>query len=377
MYYKPPVKPLREVVWNGVQPTKGFITMGDELSKEGSSALDALQLMAKRLNYRGGYDQQDRMIQDKRKSLDHAVLYSYQGAVIKKHYSAHIPLMEGVEDQSYARALINPNKLKPDYDDKVLSVGFEHDYQPGDVFEWCNTNTYWLIYLQDLTELAYFKGDIRKCSYQIEWMDEDGLKSTYAAISGPTETRIEFLQKYGNSYDVPNYSLNIYIPKNSDTIKYFRRYAKFYLNDGLQNVCWRIEAVDAFSMPGIIQFTAVEYYANDATDNVEEGIANMNKIVENQIKERQAKTLNYIDGETFVKPKATNIYIFRGASTGDQGVWSVAENYPVVLKTYLNDKKQPVAEVKWDNMYSGQFDLVYTKQDGVIYTKTIVVESLF
>ena len=42
MYYKPPVKPLREVVWNSVQPTKGFITMGDELSKEGSSALDAL-----------------------------------------------------------------------------------------------------------------------------------------------------------------------------------------------------------------------------------------------------------------------------------------------------------------------------------------------
>ena len=62
-------------------------------------------------------------------------------------------------------------------------------------------------------------------------------------------------------------------------------------------------------MPGIIQFTAVEYYANDAADNVEDGIANMNKIVEEQIKDRQTKALNYIDGETFVKPKATNIEV--------------------------------------------------------------------
>jgi hypothetical protein len=28
--------------------------------------------------------------------------------------------------------------------------------------------------LQDLTELAYFRGDIRKCSYEIKWEDEDG-----------------------------------------------------------------------------------------------------------------------------------------------------------------------------------------------------------
>lgn len=371
MYYSK--GPITGVYWN---PIASQVTIGEELTKEGSSSLDALQLMAKRLNYRGGLQQQDRMILDKRKSLDHAVLYSYQGAVIRKHYSAHIPLMEGVEETSYARALINPNKLKPDYDDKVLSVGFEHNYQPGDVFEWCNTNTYWLIYLQDLTELAYFKGDIRKCSYQIEWMDEDGVKSTYAAISGPTETRIEFLQKYGNSYDVPNYSLNIYIPKNPDTLKYFKRYARFYLHNGLEQICWRIEAVDSFSMPGIIQFTAVEYYADKARDNVEDGIANMTKIVEESIKERQSKELNYIDGEVFIKPKATKQYVFRGSSFG-QGSWTVEEKYPVTLRPYFNSKNQSCVEIKWNDMYSGQFDLTFTAGNGAVYTKTIVVESLF
>jgi hypothetical protein len=45
------------------------------------------------------------------------------------------------------RALINPNKLKVDYDEKILSVGFEHDFHCGDIFEWERTKSYWLIYM--------------------------------------------------------------------------------------------------------------------------------------------------------------------------------------------------------------------------------------
>jgi hypothetical protein len=73
-----------------------------------------------------------------------------------------------------ARALVNPNKLTMDYDNKILSVGYEYDYKPGDIFKWLNTDTYWIVYLQDLTELAYFRGDIRKCRYTISWKGEDG-----------------------------------------------------------------------------------------------------------------------------------------------------------------------------------------------------------
>ena len=96
------------------------------------------------------------MIKDKRRSLDRAVWNSYQGAKIKK---------VGDENISPICALINPNKLKQDYDEKILSVGYEYNISVGSVIEWLETNTYWLVYLQDLTELAYFKGNIRKCSY--------------------------------------------------------------------------------------------------------------------------------------------------------------------------------------------------------------------
>jgi hypothetical protein len=81
-----------------------------------------------------------------------------------------------------------------------------------------------------LTELAYFRGDIRKCSYEIEWLNEEGEKKrTYAALRGPVETKIDYIQKHGISVDNPNYSLNILLPKNNDTLKQFKRYKKFYL----------------------------------------------------------------------------------------------------------------------------------------------------
>jgi hypothetical protein len=95
----------------------------------------------------GGFPQQNRMIRDKRKSFDKAVLYSYQAALVKKFIPDYVPTMEGVREAPPVRALINPNKLKMDYDDKIISIGFEHGFRSGDVFEWCNTGTYWLIYL--------------------------------------------------------------------------------------------------------------------------------------------------------------------------------------------------------------------------------------
>ena len=72
----------------------------------------------------------------------------------------------------------------------MISIDFASGFKPGDVFEWKNTGTYWLIYLQDLTELAYFRGDARKCTYEINWLDNGVKKSAYAAVRGPAQTGI-------------------------------------------------------------------------------------------------------------------------------------------------------------------------------------------
>ena len=307
-----------------------------------------------RLNHQGGNLQQNRMIRDKRRSLDRALIYSYQGADVRK--------IDSTSDD-YVRALINPNKLKQDYDDKIISVGYEHHFECGDIFEWKGTETYWLIYLQDLTELAYFRGDIRKCSHQINWEDENGKHSTYAAIRGPVETKINYIQKHGISIDTPNYSLNILLPKTADTLSYFQRYNKFYLADDELKVCWRIEAIDWLSMPGILEINAVEYYANEFEDNLEDGTVGTLKT--EPINPNNSFIENTIVGETFIKPKREYEYEYIGNLVGK---WSIKENYPIEL---IQDGKK--VKLRWLNTYSGQFDLIYAN----CFKKTIVVQSLF
>ena len=307
-----------------------------------------------RLNHQGGNLQQNRMIKDKRRSLDRALVYSYQGADVRK--------IDSTSDD-YVRALINPNKLKQDYDDKIISVGYEHHFECGDIFEWKGTETYWLIYLQDLTELAYFRGDIRKCSHQINWEDENGKHSTYAAIRGPVETKINYIQKHGISVDTPNYSLNILLPKTVDTLSYFQRYNKFYLADDELKVCWRIEAIDWLSMPGVLEINAVEYYANEFEDNLEDGTVGTLKT--EPINPNNSFIEDTIVGETFIKPKREYEYEYIGNLVGK---WSIKENYPIKL---VQDGKK--VKLRWLNTYSGQFDLIYAD----CFKKTIVVQSLF
>jgi hypothetical protein len=91
-----------------------------------NSQFVGINLMRKRLDLRGGELQQNRMIKDKRWTLDHATKYSYQAARIR-HTDA--------VDKEEAPSLINPDKTKQDYDDKILSVGYEYRYKPGDVFD--------------------------------------------------------------------------------------------------------------------------------------------------------------------------------------------------------------------------------------------------
>ena len=321
--------------------------------------IDGVVDQATRLRVHGGNRQQERMIKDKRRSLDHAVWNSYQAAEVVK---------VDAELRKPVRALINPNKLKQDYDDKIISVGYEYNFKCGDVFEWLGTKTHWLIYLQDLTELAYFRGDIRKCSYEIAWRDEDGDHSTFAAIRGPVETKINYIQKHQISVDTPNHSLSILMPRNEETLKYFKRYAKFYLQHQDENapkICWRVEAIDWISTPGILEVIAVEYYANEAEDDIENGI--VGGLIVKDTSPNDEETEETIVGETFIKPKKTYEYFYNGSAYQD---WIVDKKYPVII---VEDEKNPQhIWLKWDSSYCGQFELSYG-----VYTKTIVVESLF
>jgi len=62
------------------------------------------------------------------------------------------------------------------------------------------------------------------------------------------------------------------MPLNDETLSYFKRYSKFYLQEDKNKVCWRVEAIDWISTPGILEVVAVEYYANETEDDIDNGL---------------------------------------------------------------------------------------------------------
>lgn len=320
---------------------------------------NSLDLMQSRLNYEGGTAQQDRMIRDKKESLNKALLYSYQSAKVRK-----------LDSKDVVRALLNPNTVKQDYDDKTISIGYEHNYEPGTIFEWLDLNTEktkskWLIYLQDLTELAYFKGDARKCNYKINWVKDGKEFSTYAAVRGPVETKINSTNVNNTSIDLPNHTLYLMLPATKEVLEYFIRYSRFYLTplkEGDTPVCWRVEATDTISSPGVLEITAEEYYIDTQQDDLEKGCAN----VWSEDISPQDPT---IEGPAFIQPKRTYEYKYDGA---ENGKWKYETRLPIEASVNNN-----IITITWKTTYSGEFVLQYVdSQDStkIIAAKTIVVE---
>jgi hypothetical protein len=85
------------------------------------------------------------------------------------------------------------------------------------------------------------------------------------------------------------------------------RYNKFYLQGS--DICWRVEAIDSISTPGILEVVAVEYYANKDEDDIEAGI--VGGLIE-EIVPPSAGENNGISGDTFIKIKKSYQFVFEG-----------------------------------------------------------------
>jgi hypothetical protein len=133
------------------------------------------------------------------------------------------------------------------------------------------------------------------------------------------------------------------MPKTKATLDYFKRYKKFYLQG--DETCWRVEATDWISMPGVLEVVAVEYFANEDEDDIETGIVGgLIEEVANPNDEAREKII----GETFIKVKTSYDYEFNGTL---KAIWSVEKNCPVTLTVDPNDRRK--ISLKWEAAYSG------------------------
>lgn len=270
----------------------------------------SLETMKERINYNGGKEQESRMNADKLRTLKKALLYSYQAATAR--------LTDGRE----FRCLINPDKLKTRYDEKIISIPFfdiqlnpelkeskkfqktskgeeEIGMKPGDVFTWKETNTDWLVYLRRYEETAYFRAEIRKCDYEIEVND----KKYKVYIGGPDESAIIWNKVKKIEWNDLNYSLTMYITKDKNTEEFFHRFIKVEINKRP----WEVQAVDSISQDGIIIVALKETYENSIEKAVEK----------EKVDTYVDLTQPYIKGPETVYPYDVVTYYIKNAAGGE------------------------------------------------------------
>lgn len=296
--------------------------------------------------------QHDRMIKDKLKTFHRVLLYSYQGAWIRNESN----------DMGYVRALINPDKIKFDYDEKIISVDYKYNFMPGSVFEWPKgSKTRWIIYKQELTELAYFRGNIRRCQL-IEMVDPETKEKVkvWAAIRGPVETDINNIQKENISADIPNWSLDIYMPDTEQNQRLFQRYCRFEFKGKF----WQVQVQDKISTPGILEVVALENYECHGDELLVE-IVDPNP--EQEPDEYQ------IEGNTFTKPLIKQNYTANSPVSSEWLITLPASNNKEIKDVLkYNILEDGSIDVTWTAMISGSYILHY----GML-EKTVVIESLF
>ena len=321
--------------------------------------MSALENMKTRLDYNGGIAQIARMNADKLRSLKRAMTASYQAATAI--------LADGRE----FKCLINPDKIKNTYDNKILSIPFEDvclnaskkgttsqgivpiNLKAGDVFTWKENGSQWLVYLQRLEETAYFRSEIRKCNKTIEI---NGNKYP-VYVRGPEQLTIDWQKGNLEMFNKENYTLLMYITKNEETLDYFHRFTKIEI-DGLP---WEVQAVDSIATEGIIEVSLKETYKNTIEKEIKEE--------EEEIIIPEKKDI-YIKG--FNKTLPYEEYLYEIIGTKDEGVWEISNNKAKII----GEKNQLQVKIGIITGRSGSFVLRYVREGLDAIELPITIESL-
>ena len=323
------------------------------------SGLEDLKI---RLQYNGGYKQESRMQLDKLRTLKKALIYSYQAATAI------------LEDGREFRCLINPDKNKLDYDDKIISIPYkdiclnkeksaektsqgeeEIGMKVGDVFTWKETNTDWLVYLERLEEDAYFRAEIRKCNNEIEINDKKYKVYTH----GPDVESILWHTRRGfGSWSDLNYDLTMWVTKNEDTEAFFHRFNKIEIKGNP----WEICAADFDSTPGLIEVQLKETFRNTIADEKKAEEEALKPINPEPGEEEQ--TLPHIIGDAIVYPYDTKTYTIVNLNGG---TWKLSNN-----KAKITAQTDSEVTIVITTSKSGSIDLIYSKDENdIIYNITI------
>ena len=308
-----------------------------------------LENLKNRLKYMGGANQEARMNVDKLRTLKKALLYSYQAATA---------ILSGNRE---FRCLMNPNKLNLDEEEKIISIPFEDiclntkklettNLKTGDVFEWKENESHWMVLLNKDEETAYCRAICRRCRTQVE------INGTqyWVYVKGPAEESMSW-SKGGNVYfNDLNYTLTMFITKDENTKEFFKRFQKVKVHGNN----WEVQAIDTISSEGIIEVALKEDYNNTIEDTYPTPEA----------PEEVVPSRAYIKGPSQVKP--FDIIEYTLEKTSLFGTWAINNDKAKIIGT---DSKKIIVEILASK--PGKFSIVFRSNVSVL-TKDVEIVSI-
>lgn len=322
--------------------------------------MSLLSNLETRLNYFGGKKQQDRMVQDKLRTLKKSLLYSYQAVTIQ------------LENGEQYRALLNKDKEKMQSIYSILSVPFEDiclnkeingktsenlspiNLKTGDVFTCIDTDEKWMLYLIHSQEKAYLRSDIILCNSEIT------INNIHydIHISGYDAININWLQEKNITTTAPNYDLILIMKKDENTNNFFKRYKKIFLLDKT----WETQVVSRNKDENLLFISLKENYNNPYDQDTQN----------NQTPIKQNKIVSFCSqGEKNIKPYSTETYIIKEEYKKENGVFNIIDQHNVII-IKQQDHEKIVIQVATGKQSS--FVLQYLINGTIIFEEQVIIE---
>lgn len=326
--------------------------------------MSSLDNLKNRINYNGGAKQESRMNLDKLRSLKKALLYSYQ--------SQTAILTDGRE----FRCLINHDKLKEDYDDKIISIPYkdiclnaedrvgktsegeqEIGMKVGDTFTWKETDTRWIVIQEILEENAYFRATIRKAEDEIIINGK-----TYYGYLGKWTRGTLWHTKGLNSWSEMGYEVVLYITRDETTEEFFHRFQKITIRDRL----WEVQFVNDLSSETMLIVYMKETFTNEFDPVTNTTIEDNAETPEIEVPSVGSAAIKGLDS---LYPFDKAIYTIENA---DNGTWAVSN----ASKVKIEDQTSQQVKITIITAKSGIIDLIYKQEGKEDIVKTITIKSL-
>ena len=355
-----------------------------------------------------------RIREDKLRSMKRALYNSYQSAIIQ---------FDKDDREFHFRCLINHDKLKVDYEDKVLSIPFreipveyenqdipleekivdtgtsgrfldeaglpvldengkqiyQYRVKPGDTFKWISGNegympdSYWIIFLQYSQETAYFRGQIRKADDIIEVVPigEDGSEGDpelyHGWTVGPNEDEDIWNVKKGVVWNDLYYHKLLYITKDETTQAFFKRFDRVVVNGQTWEVVGYNDNYGSSSknvQGGMIRVALKETYTS-TNEQIKQYENEISAIEEQYIEPQSSLTDNgQIIGPSTVESFDVVKYSIVGLKDENTAAaaWEISQGAPVkILSQTGKELKLEIGQIK------GQvsFDIDYIGTEGL------------